>query len=172
MHIGRAVAAGTAVSIAFALGACGGKASDTPAATATRSTAAASPTPSAEPKTVDAAKAAAQREFDLYAAGDWAGAWDLWTKAGKAAFSRSDYSRLHTECKTLTGLTFEITNARLENDTTAVVAYKRSIAAGTANMMYEDGGWRYQPDASSMADYAKGVDKLIADSKQEGRCGD
>lgn len=135
-------------------------------------TSAASPTPAAEPRTADAARAAAQREFDAYAAGDWAGAWDLWTAAGKQAMPRADYVRLHTECKTLTGLTFEITGARLEGESKAIVTWKRSIAAGTATMVYEGGAWRYQPDPEAMAGYAKGIDKLIADKKAADECGD
>ncbi|WP_328414493.1 hypothetical protein OG470_20300 [Micromonospora sp. NBC_00389] len=123
-----------------------------------------------EPKTVDAAKALAQREFDTYASGDWKGAWDLWTSVGKAAISRDEYARLNAECKTITGLTFEITTARLEGEDTAIVNYKRSIVAGTSEIRYVDGQWRYQPDAESMADYAKGVDKVIAEGRASGRC--
>ncbi|OKI49892.1 hypothetical protein [Micromonospora sp. CB01531] len=111
-----------------------------------------------------------QKEFDAYAAGDWKGAWDLWTKEGKTAITRDEYARLHTECKTITGLTFEITNARLEGEDKAVVNFKRSIVAGMSEIRYEDGQWRYQPDADSMADYAKGVDKVIAEGRASGRC--
>jgi len=142
-----------------------------PSSTSAPPTSPVSAPPSAEPRTLDAAKAAAQHEFDAYAAGDWAGAWDLWTAAGKAAMSRADYVRLHTECKTLTGIVFEITGARLEGESRAVVTWKRSIAAGKTTMLYEGGGWRYQPDAEAMAGYDKGIDKLTADKKAAGDCG-
>ncbi|MFI7075417.1 hypothetical protein [Micromonospora sediminicola] len=141
----------------------------TPAAPGAASTEAKADKPQ-EPKTVEAAKALAQKEYDTYAAGDWKGAWDLWTNEGKAAITRDEYARLHTECKTITGLTFEITGARLEGEDTAVVNFKRSIAAGMSEIRYEDGQWRYQPDAESMADYAKGVDKVIAEGQASGRC--
>lgn len=129
-----------------------------------------SPVPEGEPRTVEAARAAAEREFSAYAAGDWAGAWDLWTAAGQTAISREEYVRLHTECGTLTGPLFEITNARLEGDDRAIVTFERVIAAGTAVMLYEDGAWRYQPDDDAMADYAKGVDQALADRRAEGGC--
>lgn len=139
----------------------------TPAAPGAASVEAAKPQ---EPKTVEAAKALAQKEYDTYAAGDWKGAWDLWTKEGKDAISRDEYARLHTECKTITGVTFEITGARLEGEDKAIVNYKRMIAAGMSEIRYEDGQWRYQPDAESMADYAKGVDKVLAERRAAGSC--
>lgn len=128
------------------------------------------PAPVAEPKTVEAAKAAAQREFDYYAAGDWGGTWDLWTKAGKAAFSREDYIRLHTTCKTITGPTFEITGARLEGDSKAVVNYKRLTFADTGTMVYEGAAWRWQPQPEDMKDYATGVDAMLKKRRAEGSC--
>lgn len=126
--------------------------------------------PAAEPKTVEAAKAAAQKEFDLFAAGDWGGTWDLWTSAGKAAISRDEYIRLHTECQTISGVTFEITNVRLEGADKATVTYKRLIAAGTGTMVYEDGAWRWQPQPDDMKDYAKGVDAVLKERRAAGSC--
>ncbi|MBQ1028854.1 hypothetical protein ACIP95_07435 [Micromonospora parva] len=159
-----------AVGVALLAAACGTETKPEQTTASASSAAVAETKPAAEPKTVDAAKALAQREFDTYAAGDWKGAWDLWTSEGKAAISRDEYARLHTECKTITGLTFEITTSRLEGADTAIVNYKRSIAAGSSEVRYVDGQWRYQPDAESMADYAKGVDKVIAEGRASGRC--
>lgn len=61
--------------------------SNTPAVTGAASADADKPQ---EPKTAEAAKTLAQKEFDTYAAGDWKGAWDLWTAEGKAAISRDE----------------------------------------------------------------------------------
>jgi hypothetical protein len=127
--------------------------------------------PSAEPRTLDAAKALAQREGDAYAAGDWAGAWDLWTKAGKAAISRANYVRLHTTCKTVTGPPLTVKSIRAEGPDKAVVVYERLGFSLSYTLVYEDGQWRFQPDDKSMADYAKGIDRLIADQKAAGDCG-
>ena len=149
--------------------ACSSPADDTPTATETAAAPAVT-TPAAQPQTVDAAKAAAQAEFDAYAAGDWQGTWDLWTAEGKAVISRNDYAKYHDTCKTITGLPFEITNARLEGTDTAIVTYKRATFSGKGEMRYEDGAWRWQPDAEDMAGYREGVDKMIADAKAEGGC--
>ena len=127
--------------------------------------------PSVEPRTLDAAKALAQREGDAYAAGDWAGAWDLFTKAGKAAISRADYVRLHTTCKTLTGPAMTVKLIRAEGPDKAVVVYERLGFTFSYTLVYEDGQWRFQPDDEAMAGYAMGVDKLIADKTAAGTCG-
>lgn len=137
----------------------GGTAAGAPAATA-----------AAEPKTVEAAKVAAQAEFDAYAAGDWAGAWDLYNAAGQAAISRADYVRLHTECKVITGPAFVIKSARLEGTDKAVVNVSRLNVLFSYTMTYEGGHWRYQPDDDAMRDYARGVDATIASEKADGTC--
>src|ERR1700753_254823 len=52
----------------------------------------------AEPKTVDGARAAAQTVFDRFSGGDFAGAWDMYTQAGKQAISQADYVELNNVC--------------------------------------------------------------------------
>ncbi len=125
--------------------------------------------PAAQPKTEDGAKSAAQNEFDAYAAGDWGGAWDLWTQEGKAAFSRADYIALHTECKKPTGLPMVIKNVRLEGDS-AIIRVELMTLLTTYTMRYENEAWKFQPDAEAMAGYAKGKTALVAESKQSGKC--
>jgi hypothetical protein len=44
-------------------------------------------TPTAEPKTLEAAKAVAQKELDRHAGGDIGGTWDLSSASAKAIFS-------------------------------------------------------------------------------------
>lgn len=171
----RSLAVPAALAAAsLALAACGTgnepAAESTLTAKASAGPARAVPEPVQE-KTEEAAKSAAQAEFDAYAAGDWKGAWDLWTTTAQTALPRDDYDRWHTTCDTLTGVVFEITNVRLDGDTTATVAWRRSIAAGTSTMRYEGGRWRYQPADDDMADYRLGVEALIEKEKEAGRCG-
>jgi len=131
--------------------------------------AAATPTPSAQPKTADAAKVAAQLEVDRYAAGDFGGAWDLWAASAKTLISRDDYKKLLATCVPITGLPFTVKEARLE-DGKAIVNVERASFQFTYTMEYENGAWRFEPDAESIAGYKKGVDKLIADEKASGDC--
>ncbi len=157
------------LTVTLALAGCTSESPRTPGAKVAPTSV--SPSPAEEPRTAVAAQTAAQRSFDAFAAGDWAGAWDEWNGAGKAAFSREDYVRLHTTCKTLTGLPFKIKTARLEGADKAVVQAERASFAFAYEMTYEEGRWRFQPDADAMADYRLGVDALIAKKKTEGTCG-
>lgn len=121
--------------------------------------------PTGQPKTEEAARAAAKEEFDAYAAGDWGGTWDLWTQAGQKAFSREDYIALHNACKTPVGIPLNIQNVRLEGDS-AIVRIERMTLIKAYTMKYENGEWRFQPEAEDMAGYAKGKDALIAERCQ------
>jgi hypothetical protein len=122
-------------------------------------------TSSVDDRSADAATRAANAELTAYAAGDWRGAWDLWTAAGKQAISRTDYQRYHTECQTITGIPFQIKTLRLEGDSEAVLVVERQGVQFSYSFFYEDHAWRFQPDTDAMASYAKGVDKLIAECK-------
>jgi hypothetical protein len=120
-----------------------------------------------QPKTVEAAKSAAQASFDLYAAGDWRGSWDSWTASAKKVVSRDEYARYHEECpQAVTGPAFTITSIRLETPTTATLVVDRMGFKFTYQMIYEDGQWRFQPDADTIKDFKGGVDKMIADCKK------
>jgi hypothetical protein len=67
------------------------------------------------------------------------------------------------------GLAFTVSNARIEGDM-AIINAKRGGVDFSYEMRYEEGQWRFQPDAGSLADYAKGADKLIAEKKAAGEC--
>jgi hypothetical protein len=90
---------------------------------------------------------------------------------GRRGCGTWDYVTLHTTCKTLTGLKFTITAARLEGADRAVIRADRGGLAFTYEMRYENGRWRFQPDAEAMADYRLGLTALIAQNKTEGTCG-
>lgn len=125
--------------------------------------------PGYEPVTRDAAKAAAQREFDRYAVGDWGGAWDLWTAAGKAAISRSDYHDFHVRCGTMTGLRFSVVDVSLTGNKAGIAAERGGLLFHET-MAHEDGHWRYEPKPEALADYKLGVERMLQKGKAEGKC--
>lgn len=132
------------------------------------STTSAAPASTAEPKTAAAVKAMAQEEADRYSAGDWEGAWELWTAEGKAAVTAQDYARYHNTC-TAPGIPLKVVDVRVSGD----VATIRLEALGfqlAYKAKYEGGAWRWQPNASDLLDYRGGVDKMIKDAKAEGTC--
>lgn len=125
-----------------------------------------------EPQTVEAAKALAQAQVDAFAAGDYAGTWDMWSAEGKAAISREDYVRFNTECPSpIEGVAIDVTSARLENPTTSVVIIKTVGVTASYNVVYQDGKWRWQPNPDGMAKFATGVDAMVANGRSNGQCG-
>ncbi len=122
-----------------------------------------------EPKTIDGAKAAAQTVFDRFSGGDFAGAWELYTAAGKQAISKDDYVKLNQACSRK-GLAIQLTSARMEGTDKAIVIAKQLVAAQSYTMVYEQGGWKLEPAAEGLALYKMGAVKAIAAQKKAGTC--
>jgi hypothetical protein len=131
--------------------------------------AAAAATGGPEPKTIDGAKEAAQTVFDRFAGGDFAGAWDMYTAAGKKAISQADYVKLNQVCSRK-GLAIQLTSARMEGTDKAIVIAKQLVAAQSYTMVYENDAWKLEPAKEGLALYAQGATKAIAAQKKAGTC--
>jgi hypothetical protein len=141
------------------------KDSDAPAGNAAAAAAGSGP----EPKTVDGARAAAQTVFDRFSGGDFAGAWDMYTAAGKAAISEADYVKLNEVCSRK-GLAIQLTSARMDGPDRAVVIAKQLVAAQSYTMVYENNAWKLAPAKDGLALYKLGAVKAIAAQKKAGTC--
>jgi len=122
-----------------------------------------------EPKTIDGAKAAAQTVFDRFSGGDFAGAWDMYTAAGKAAISQADYVKLNEACSRK-GLAIQLTSARMDGTDKAIVIAKQLVATQSYTMVYENNAWKLQPAPEGLALYKLGAVKAIAAQKKAGTC--
>jgi hypothetical protein len=122
-----------------------------------------------EPKTLDGAKAAAQTVFDRFSGGDFSGAWEMYTAAGKKAISKDDYVKLNTACSRK-GLAIQLTSARLEGADKAVVIAKQLVAAQSYTMVYEQDSWKLEPAKEGLSLYKMGATKAIAAQKKAGTC--
>ena len=122
-----------------------------------------------EPETVDGARAAAQTVFDRFSGGDFAGAWDMYTAAGKAAISEADYVKLNEVCSRK-GLAIQLTSARMDGPDRAVVIAKQLVAAQSYTMVYENNAWKLAPAKDGLALYKLGAVKAIAAQKKAGTC--
>ena len=109
-----------------------------------------------EPKTVEGAKAAAQTVFDRFSGGDFAGAWEMYTAAGKQAISKDDYVKLNQVCSRK-GLAIQLTSARMDGPDRAIVIAKQLVAAQSYTMVYEGTAWKLEPAKEGLALYAKGA---------------
>jgi hypothetical protein len=122
-----------------------------------------------QPKTLDAAKLAAQTMFDRFSGGDFAGAWEMYTATAKKAISQADYVKLNQACARK-GLAITLTSARLDGPTTAIVIAKQLVAAQAYTMVYEGNAWRLQPAPAGLKLYSLGADKAIAAQRKAGTC--
>ena len=122
-----------------------------------------------EQQTLDGAKQAAQTVFDRFSGGDFAGAWEMYTSAGKQAISKDDYVKLNTACSRK-GLAIQLTSARMEGTDRAVVIAKQLVAAQSYTMVYESGAWKLEPAKEGLALYKMGAAKAIAAQKKAGTC--
>ncbi|GAA2649404.1 hypothetical protein [Paractinoplanes durhamensis] len=122
-----------------------------------------------EPKTVEGAKVAAQTVFDRFAGGDFGGAWDMYTSAGKQSISKDDYIKLNQACSRK-GLAIQLTSARMEGQDKAIVIAKQLVAAQSYTMVYENNAWKLEPAKEGLALYKLGAAKAIAAQKKAGTC--
>jgi hypothetical protein len=122
-----------------------------------------------EPKTIDGARAAAQTVFDRFSGGDFAGAWEMYTQAGKQAISKPDYVKLNEACSRK-GLAIQLTSARMEGQDRAIVIAKQLVAAQSYTMVYENNAWKLEPAKEGLALYKQGAAKAIAAQKKAGTC--
>ncbi len=122
-----------------------------------------------EPKTVDGARNAAQTVFDRFSGGDFAGAWEMYTAAGKQAISKDDYVKLNQTCSRK-GLAIQLTSARMEGTDKAIVIAKQLVAAQSYTMVYENDAWKLEPAKEGLALYKQGAAKAIAAQKKAGTC--
>jgi hypothetical protein len=122
-----------------------------------------------EPRTIEGAKTAAQTVFDRFSGGDFAGAWDMYTAAGKKAISKDDYVKLNQVCSRK-GLAIQLTSARMDGPDKAVVIAKQLVAAQSYTMVYEGTAWKLAPAKEGLALYSQGADRAIAAQKKAGTC--
>jgi hypothetical protein len=122
-----------------------------------------------EPKTIDGARAAAQTVFDRFSGGDFAGAWEMYTAAGKKAITKDDYVKLNQTCSRK-GLAIQLTSARMDGPDKAIVIAKQLVAAQSYTMQYEQNAWKLAPAKEGLALYSQGAAKAIAAQRKAGTC--
>lgn len=112
----------------------------------------------AQPQDAQSAQVAAEQVFDNLSEGDWAGAWDLWTDSAKAAIGKDAYIDLAPTCTAQQGQ-YQVTGVTPVDDSTATVKWTHTPAggtppqAGTSTVRYQNGAWRFEPDAAALAAY-------------------
>src|SRR4051812_26355553 len=96
-----------------------------------------SSSPSAQPKTLDAATAAAQEKYDRGSAGDFAGEWLLFSKQVRDRLSQADYIRYANACYAKNGSKVEVKGVRMEGTDKAIVRLELGATMDSRTMIYE-----------------------------------
>jgi hypothetical protein len=126
--------------------------------------------PTNDPRTVAAAKVAVEA-VDRQLSGDYAGAWELYTTAGKAAISKDDFVRLQAACPPKDkGQQARALEGRLQDPNTAVIRLQVAGSTAARTLRNESGQWRIEPSDSAMADFKLGVDQAITKERAAGNC--
>lgn len=161
------------LALVLALTACGSTTTTAKPDATNPSTSTTSATPSptipAEPQTAQAAKKAARMQSDLWSAGDFAGAWDMWTAASKKLMTRKGYVKWAETCAN-NGMPIKVVSARLEKPEHAVIILDIVGFKQKYDMRYEDGRWAWEPSKEARALYKLGAKKAIAQSRNNGSC--
>ncbi|WP_203920616.1 hypothetical protein [Rugosimonospora africana] len=133
-----------------------------------------SPSPTGEPRTYEAAKAAVVQLEAAAARADGGALWDLLTATGQAAITRADYIKVTNACPGL-AKSEKYTAIALNdagNIATVTVTVSEDYGGGTAtySMIYEAGRWKHQPSDSALSWMSLGGDKAVLTLKNEGYC--
>jgi len=115
----------------------------------------------AQPQDPQAARVAVEQVFSLLVGGDWAGVWELWTTEAQSQVTKDAYVNLISGCPEQ-GKSYQVTDVKSVDATTATVKWKREKPAGgtedgTTTVRYENGTWRVEPDPAALAAYKRGA---------------
>lgn len=145
------VLAGWIAAGALLLTGCGGQ-TDATEAPKTPETTASEPS---EPQDESGARAAAEEIAARFAAQDYTGTWDMFDAASQQVIPRDGYAEYGEVCD-LGGLPLEVTNVRLEDESTAVVRVGVGGFESALTFVYEDGQWRQRASDETKAFFADG----------------
>ncbi|MGE2719572.1 AMIN-like domain-containing (lipo)protein [Mycolicibacterium celeriflavum] len=124
-----------------------------------------------DPRTLEAATAAAQEWADRQAAGDFDGAWLMMSGQVQGGISQADYVILSRECGTGVGdVPLTMTGVRMDGDVRAVVRAKPRGEPVQFTVVYESGKWLMAPDGYFAYDLTKPVNEIVAYRRATGRC--
>ncbi|HEU5109624.1 MAG TPA: hypothetical protein VFT95_13865 [Micromonosporaceae bacterium] len=110
------------------------------------------------------------QQFKLLTAGNWAGAWALWTEMAKKSVPRADFLAVNKACPAALRKAYKLQDVRPVNTQLIELTYRRDDNVHRAVLRAAGGGWQFEPDAATLVEYANGVDAAIAKRKAEKQC--
>jgi hypothetical protein len=126
---------------------------------------AASPTRTPVNVNVGAALEVSAKEFQLLTAGDWAGAWALWTSSAQRQVPRDAFIAVNRACPAMLRQVY-----KLQDVQPIKLTYRRADNVHQGSLQAAGSGWRFEPDAKTLLEYGDGADAAIAKRKAARQC--
>jgi hypothetical protein len=131
---------------------------------------AASPTRTPVNVNVGAALEVSTKEFQLLTAGDWAGAWALWTSSAQQQVPRDAFVAVNRACPAMLRQVYKLQDVQPINTELIELTYRRADNVHHGSLQAAGGGWRFEPDAKTLVEYVNGADAAIAKRKAAKQC--
>jgi hypothetical protein len=112
----------------------------------------------------------ANQEFKLLVAGDWAGAWALWTDGAKKEVPRKDFEKVNKTCPAQKGVEFQLQDVKPVSMELVELTWRRGETVGHSAIRLTDKKWFYDPGSEMLVEYASGADAAIAKRRSSGGC--
>lgn len=126
-----------------------------------------------DPRTLEAATAAAQERVNRFSSGDYAGAWLLSSQQMRNSVTQNDYVSFQLTCASaITRLPTVVTGIRMDGPGRAIVRQELLGVQDSFAMVYEDGRWVAEPTGFWIRNAGRTAQEIVADARAEGICGD
>jgi hypothetical protein len=119
---------------------------------------------------VSAALETADREFKALTAGDWAGAWQLWTRSAKQQVPRDVFVAANKACPVPLKRAYTLQEVVPINNELIELTFRRGDTVEHGALRTANGGWEFEPGAASLVEYANGVKAAVDRRKADGQC--
>jgi hypothetical protein len=128
--------------------------------------------PRDQPKTVNVAAAleVSTQEFALLKKGDWAGAWALWTDTAKKEVPEDLFVKVNKACPAALKRDYQLQDVKPFSNELIEVTFRRGDIVERGALRAIGDGWRFDPGATMLVDYASGADAAVAKRKAAKQC--
>jgi hypothetical protein len=119
---------------------------------------------------VAAALQAADQEFKALTAGDWTGAWQLWTDTSKRQVPLNVFVAANKACPAALKKAYALQDVVPINNELIELTFRRGDIVEHGALRAVKGRWGFEPGAASLVEYANGVDAAVDKRKADGQC--
>jgi hypothetical protein len=129
-------------------------------------------TPTKAPLNVNVADAlkTADKEFGLLKAGDWAGAWKLWTDTAKKEVPQKVFVEVNKACPAVLKRDYQLQNVQPINNGLIELTFRRGPDVEHGALRAGKSGWLFEPGSGMLVEYASGAKSSIDKRRAAKQC--